>query len=563
MTLLKFLAPVVLATIAHAYSPPIGIPNPSTVFGWEIDRATPSWPANWTAPTPSEAPGFYYIDNTHPNRTDSSNPYGYPGKPRATIPYIGNNTLSAGNFVYIHAGTYAPGTMSLAAQGTSASPIWFTGNPVTRPTLNSQLHVGDFAGAAYWVIENLNFNAPGSIDIRPTGTGSTVHHILVRNCTLTGSSSVNDPNGINNGGGSADANQTSDVCIYNCTISNYGKYLNNPVVDGIESEQACIYNDYRRTRTWILDCTLSTPGADCVAGSHNANDTNQLSQYLYIGRNTIVCGGENAIDHKSTRYIVISQNDISGHAFREQGWLVVVHSGGNPVPCRDVAVIFNTIHGGVSGVMGTSTNGTRDLIIVGNIFYDIRASYAPQADPALNGMAVGSFATQGTNYIAHNTAYDCDKGFAASNLSPSNTIQSHGNILANITGHCINVDNLVEPYFISDYNLFPTGATFFWLNGSRNFAFLQGTATVEAHSLAGSPAFTDAAAHNFTLLPTSPAIDSGTQGGAYAAFQATFGTSITVDATGRTRPVDGVWDIGALESALPPNAAPSNLLVVP
>lgn len=533
-----------------AYTPPIGIPNPSAEFGWEIDRATPAWPASWlTGPTTATA-GFYFIDNTDPAATDSGNPYGHPDLPRETIPYIGNNTLSAGNYVYIHAGTYAPGTMSVSSQGTEADPIWLTGNAVSHPVINSPLHVGDFAGASYWVIENIDMNAPGAIDIRPTGVGMTVDHILVRNCVMLGASLVSDPNGISVGGGVDITNQTTDVVIYNCDIQEYGKYDNVG-----ESEQACVYNDYNRSRTWILNCILKRPGSDCVAGSHSANDTDRLSEYIYVGGCEIECGGENCIDFKSSRYVVVSQNHIYGVAFREQGWLIVLHSGSNPVPVRDASIIFNRIHHGTSGIMGTSTNGTKDIIAIGNLIYDIRASYAPQADPSYNGLAIGFLATQGTgNFIAGNTIYDSDAGIAASNLSASNLIQARSNIFASVTNHSLNVDNLAEAFLDSDYNIFDTAATFFWNNGVRNFAYMQGTAGVELNSLTGDPDFVNAAADNFELLATSPAINAGVEGGGYAAFLAIFGQSIEVDFNGDARPASGVWDIGAYEyGSTPPS----------
>ena len=61
------------------YQPPIGIPAPS--FG--IEEIAPASPAAWPA---TAAPGYYYIDNRHPNATDTDNPYGYPNRPRQSVP---------------------------------------------------------------------------------------------------------------------------------------------------------------------------------------------------------------------------------------------------------------------------------------------------------------------------------------------------------------------------------------------------------------------------------------------------------------------------------------------
>ena len=81
------------APVQAQWQAPIGMPAPS--FGVvETARAVPS---PWTAATA----GFYYVDATHADSTDTSNPYGTPARPRKTIP----NTLPAGAVVELH-GTY-------------------------------------------------------------------------------------------------------------------------------------------------------------------------------------------------------------------------------------------------------------------------------------------------------------------------------------------------------------------------------------------------------------------------------------------------------------------------
>ncbi|HYE24030.1 MAG TPA: choice-of-anchor D domain-containing protein, partial [Clostridia bacterium] len=74
---------------------PIGIPNP----GWGITDASPN-PATKCANWPSAAsPGCFYVNPQAAGATDSSNPNGYPGKPRLTIPV---SSLGCGSYVEIH-----------------------------------------------------------------------------------------------------------------------------------------------------------------------------------------------------------------------------------------------------------------------------------------------------------------------------------------------------------------------------------------------------------------------------------------------------------------------------
>jgi hypothetical protein len=59
-------------TPAEAWSPPLGIPEPS----FRIAEAAPPAPDPWGAPTP----GFYYVEPSHPSATDSG--IGERGLPR-------------------------------------------------------------------------------------------------------------------------------------------------------------------------------------------------------------------------------------------------------------------------------------------------------------------------------------------------------------------------------------------------------------------------------------------------------------------------------------------------
>jgi hypothetical protein len=63
-----------------------------------------------------------------------------------------------------------------------------------------------------------------------------------------------------------------------------------------------------------------------------------------------------------------------------------------------------------------------------------------------------------------------------------------------------------------------------------------------------NPQFVNAAGGDFRIGSNSPAVNAGTQSGAYAGFQSVFGVSIAVDRAGQGRPAGGAWDIGAYEA---------------
>lgn len=542
-----------------AYTPPIGIPNPSSDFGWEIDRTTPAWPASWLTPTTTPTAGYYFVDRTNPSATDSGNTYGHPDVPRLTIPYMGGTTLAGGAFVYIHAGTYNVGNqavsgVSLTGIASSGSPIWFTGNAAVRPILQIAVNVGELADTSFIIIENFEFTydssgvVNGSIDVRPTGDDTTVDHVLIRNCVMTGGSRAGDTNGISIGGGTTSDEQTSYVVVYNCTISDYGLGTDDT------SEQACIYNDYNLDHCWNLDNTLSLAGADCIAGSHSANDTDRLAQWLFIGRNDIACGGENGIDLKSWRYVVISQNTVHGAALREQGWLIVIHSGSAPVPVRDCWIIFNTVYHGSGGIYGTSTSGTQDCGVLGNVIYDIDSSLAVQPD-ILNGTAIAMLAIQGTYYITDNTLYDYEDGVELSGVGIGDAINLHGNIFnsrSDVSGKDLKMSNGDEAFVTMDYDFWPASARIDWAGNVYTLAQLQSNTAMEDNGLSGDPLFASPPV-DLTLQSGSPCRNASIEDtAAYDAFETLFGIDIRgYDRAGNARPPSGAWDMGAYQYEAP------------
>ena len=539
-----------------AYTPPVGIPNPKDSFSTfgDIDQATPAWPASWFTTPTTATTDKYYIDKTHPSATNTGNQYGYPDKPRATPP---EGALNAGAFVYIHAGTYlntesAGDRWDWHGTGTAADPIWITGNPTTKPILRDFTHLGSAGSISYMVFENIEISGLTTtrLLIQPGIDGNTIDHVLVRNCILTGTGNSGDSNGINISLSSSTDNIPNStvtyVVVYNNVVTNFG--------DKTSSDDCGIYVGYHTDYIWVLDNLIHDVAADGVAGSHYADDDTKLATHVFIGRNTTYANGENGIDIKAVRYLVISENTIYGPFSREQGWGIVLHSGASPAhPVRDAYVLNNTIYNVSGGIYCTASVGTQDITIMGNLIYGVDADFSAQVD-ALNGRCIvirADFA--GTAYIANNTFDSYDAGVYITNIGIGDAAYVSGNIFSNRNieaNYDIEVPtNGEEARIDTDYNHFyhaTYAPTFFWANAARTLSYMQGTASEEIHSTTGDPKFVTAGA-NFNLQSSSPCIGKGTISPAYDLFATMFGVSCTYDKAGRSRPQEATWDQGACE----------------
>lgn len=548
-------------TVSAAWTPPVGIPNPSNTFGWPIDRATPAWPASWgTTPTTATA-GYYYVDKTAPGATDSANTYGYPDKPRATPP---ENSLAEGAFVYIHAGVYTSADstgdrFNWYGNGTSANPIWITGNPTTRPVLRDFCHIGEGGSVNFLVFENLSVSGANAckIEVRPTVDGTLIDHVLIRNCDISGLANSGDTDGVLVGiSASSDTvpNSTiSNVVVYSCIISNKG--------DMATTEQCGVYAGYHVDSVWCVDNVIHNIGADCVAGSHYSNGTTKQTRRYFIGRNTLYAPGENTIDLKGVYDAIISENVMHDAGAREQGWSVVLHYGASPsTACSNVWVLNNSISH-TPGAVYTSSVGCNDLKVLGNVVYDVKSSYTAQAD-VLNGKCIYLAGSDGTFVFANNTFYDYENGISISLPGAADTATVWGNIFSSRNdnaGYEVSVENGVQTQVDIDYNRYyepADAATFVWANAERNLAYMKGTAGESAHDSEGDPGLASPPV-NFALSASSACIGANATNSIYSTFAAIWGTSAAFDKAGRARPIGGSWDIGAYEYQPPAATAVS------
>ncbi len=539
------------------YTMPKGIPDPAASFGGALDPTdspTPAWPASWTAGSTSATAGYYYVDKTDPNATDSGNPYGHPDLPRKSIP---EGSLNAGDYVYVHAGSYTNidsggDRFNWYGTGTSANPIWITGNPTVKPMLQDLTQIGYGSGStSYLVFENFELNCvgdgKGKLAVRPSVDGDTVDHVVVRNCVLTGTQDAADSSGLSAGWSqSVDSWPNSKITytvFYNNTISNYG--------DKAISDEAGIIAGFHVDYLWVLNNTIHDVGSDSIAGSHYSDNNTKKTEHYYIGGNTLYGNGENGIDLKGAKHVIISENTISGPFTREQGWGIVLHYGASPsTTVKDAWVIFNKIHHVSGGIYTSGSVGCDDLHVIGNLIYDVDADYAETSDP-LNGYCVFIGGGDGAFHVVDNTFYDYDSGILVQDLDGTDSLDIHGNIFAarSERGGYELKEETDESKINLDYNQFYLSggsAAFYWGGESRNLNYMQGIASECTNGAEGDPLLFSPVS-DFRISSNSPCRDANVKHNVYDTFYNAYGINIRTDKSGISRPQGSACDIGAYE----------------
>lgn len=634
---LALVAAVVCTVAVRAYNPPVGIPNPAEYFeGFDpIDSPKPdprTRAPGWFATAPranAQAYGdtydCYYIDNTHPSATDSGNPYGHPGKPRATIP---NLSFSPGAYVEIHGdggtGQYRYTTpFRPAGVGTSDNPIWFVG--VDQPILSTTCDIGSSnqPNIAYLVFDGLHWKFGGRLDLRPRFDDNHFRNITFRNCVFRGTEQAADATGVSVGSsGNTPTRTVKNVVFHNCEVSHYGD-KNSP------GEECGVYPTFHVTNMWFLDGKVHNNAEDGFGGSHGGQRT---STGYYIGRNQIYDNLTDPMDIKAMGVVVASENRIWGH---QDVWVSGEHkssgsgagatfhyAGSSTGPNfwknfpEDSSFLFNTVIGGRSGI---GTSGTGRLRIIGNIFQQTRHKPSNYSDTPY---AIDLRGIKDDTWIAHNTIYDCEggiriwdspqaynasaiyyrayvtsyngkswvcindnngagiKGTPPTNSSHWREFRIHiiGNIIANrpteqFVDIRIDSASLGDNSITLDHNLVfhPAwgGAYVYGSSEIRNLAWMKANTPHQVYGLSADPMFINAPMSDFRLRTDSPAINAMTSAAnlsAYDDYRDRFGLNILVDSGGFTRGLSGAMDLGALEyrdGGVTIPDAPSSLSVQP
>jgi len=346
---------------ARAYTPPLGIKNPDWGYLHPIDTPPPKWPADWPN---KEVPGYYYYDNSSPHCSDRSR-YGYPKRPRCTIPR--KVIYEAGTYVEIHGGPYIKDAPQIFVfHGTPEKPVWFRGKSVEeRPVLGGDIVFnGSFA-----FIENLLITQRNDRYLHSrvgANTGPKPHyasylsfrHIEVRGDGRT----VHTGHSAFGVSGNSSGEITENIVFSDMHIHHIGSSLRAPVdYHGIKVDKFA-------RNIWVLDSKIHHLQGDSVQiGSVGLGKENR-PHHIWIGGNKLHENVENALDVKNARDLIFASNDMYGFHATDS-------SAGNVIGLRSYAsranniwIINNKIHKANIGIGAVAVD---NVYILGNLIFNI------------------------------------------------------------------------------------------------------------------------------------------------------------------------------------------------
>ena len=528
LTLFIIIAFLGAVGVSIAYQPPVGIPDPGK---WgtthPVDAAAPSQPGSWPG---AEYTGCYYIDSTDGDATDNNNTYGYPNKPRLTIP----STFAAGSYVEIHGGPYT--NIKITANGTSGSIVWIRGTPGNKPVFRDLRIAGSFVIAEYF---HFDTNGQGFSFNSPTQYG------CLRNSTYYGSGTLYSSNNSGFGcSGSSPTEKNDYIIFYNNEIKELGAWQNNTNYDyhGIKPR-------YNVSHVWILGNTIYHTQGDSVQTGEASSGGNDFPQYVYIGGNTFYDNKENSIDIKDGNDIIISENLCYGMNTDygdDEGAAIVIHEEAD-----NVWIVNNRVH---TCDIGIITTGSTNTWFIGNLIYNIKHSGSFDAGSFYGSGAAMHFRGNTNGGAVGNTVYNCDKGIqltSGSNYDIYNNIFSNRaessayDIMVRTTSIAASTDIDYCHFYRSDGNIRINWAGIIYTSVS---AFKNGAIRCDNCPLEADPKFVNPPS-NFTLQSDSPDRNNSAEYShpVYNIFYNQYGIDIAKDIAGTSRPQEQNWDIGAYE----------------
>ena len=552
--------------VTYAYNPPAGIPNPSGFFGGfdPIEGSAPPEPSPWT----SDKPGWYYVDNTATNCSDSGN--GNKFVPRCTIP----TDLSPGDVVVITGGPYTGSYSFSRLLGTASNPIWIRGEsgeskvefaPASDETA---ITVED---SSYVYFENIYVNGKNCPHKPGMKFFENSNHFIIRNSEFKNfnDGSVSAAIHIGMSSGNINGNEPNNYYVlYNNTFRNIGVAAGDWGVD--VSERSAIKTEYGVDHIWILNSDFREIGED---GVHIMNYKNNQSrgphdgqpQYIYIGGNTFYRLGEQAVDVKSSEHVIISENVVHGQRRLyglpwydgdggSYGNAFTVNNEDSDYQGVDQSadytwIIYNTIYDCVLGIFLQS--GRRNYII-GNVIYDMIGSSVHEG----YGIWVAKVNTTkpaSTAYVVNNTVVNTAYPLYVNGAYDFYSINNIWYELTDQSNYHMRIKNVKHSYVVKNDLFYDSTDVRLYKSFYGDDCYAGGAST--------DPKFEDVAGHNFRLKSDSPAIDSGFTSSVYDTFYNLYGISIKRDRSGVSRPQGSAWDIGAYEAASQPAppTSPGNL----
>ena len=543
---------------AKPYTPPVGIPAPD--FG--INEQAGSF--------------THYVDNTHPDATDEANEFGTPAKPRKTFPQF----PGAGSVIEIHGGPYEwdfgrsrAGEGALV--GTQSQPIFVRGaDPNNRPTVwVAPRGVTDDNYNMEWVIiENLKFDF--SRDTVYNGPSWNVypgsHHVSVRRCWFTGCAPNHKRAQVNVvcKNDTVWEDRIQDVVFYQCEWS--GNAETQPLYEmGIQSTSV----NNSSERIWLLSCNFyREPEDGCHMAYVGGNgpidpaDGGKEARLIYVGACRFTECGENGIDIKNARDVIISSN-----VFRHfPNWLttgangeaIVINDEGDNDRIWLLNNHFINCLYGASSQNSQPLDGLQDVYIIGNLYEN---SPRQLTEDQYNGGGYAFVGISFSGYFMNNTLVKMANGFycrgsalGSDNTTPNVFIRNNifYNRLEQLDGE--DVETGTQRGLVAEQSGNIAYPTFREL-GNTDWSSVRKVDPkfVIPELNEGLLGFHDKTAYR--LREESPARDAGDSDLLpFQIYKARYGIDINVDALGVARPNGDGLDIGAMEydSDAPPPVIP-------
>ncbi|MDH5512400.1 MAG: right-handed parallel beta-helix repeat-containing protein, partial [Gammaproteobacteria bacterium] len=460
--------------------------------------------------------------------TDTSNPYGYPAKPRKTMP----SSLPAGSVVELSG--QIDTDLSFTAQGTAGNPVFVRGaSSASRPKLTASQDIN----GSYVILENIWWGPQNSSD---SDIGVLIsegnHHIAIRNCEFSGTSGGAGGIGIGSWGYTG-SQSASYIVIDNCNIHDIGDVN----ASGDQDAHGITVNG-SVDNLWVTYNQISYTSGDAMQIEAQQGRRAKI-HHVYYGKNHAHHNKQTGGWVKHATDVIFSQNIIHDHRSGNSSFGQCTGFQYGP---EYVWFLFNRIYSCDVGIGLASNDPPGDGVnayVIGNVIYDIHTS---TTNPYNSG-AIMAYGGNNLHFI-NNTISDVDSGI---NLPPGwNSVQIYNNIINNRTkasGYDIYVESNVNGVTIQN-NIFTTSPRFYWSGATYSSlsSFISNTGKGQ-NSLSTDPQFVAATSRNFELQSTSPAIDTGVLHAAYATFKSRYGIDISQDISGGTRPVGVGYDMGAHE----------------
>ncbi len=458
----------------QAYEMPIGVPVPT--FGQALaNPITSPLPANPSGWPGQEVPGYYYIDNTVSNATDTGNSYGFPGKPRKTIP----SALEAGAVVEIHGGPYVyGGDFQLTMNGTSSAPVYVYGVDSPEITAGRSLING-----SYFIVDGLHLAANRIVM-------SNAHYATIRNTDVAGPS---QQNGAALGG--------DHIVFYNNDVHHHQADDKH----GVTITQGSRY-------VWILNNQLHHNGGDGIQFCHGCSTT--PPEYIYVAGNLAYGNRENGIDLKYGSNIILSQNRVYHHqpsqvgvefcyddnsgctvgSSGSDGASIVVGSDGAP---SNVWVIFNEVYDSGKGIR---VEEAYDGVLLGNVIHDVDAI----------GIEFEK-SGEGPNTVAFNTVNHASTGIKGPWQGGSLVLNIENNIVSDISGISLQIDENYADSTASRNLFYNNGGsvTVKWQSTTKDLSTGEAIDLMVTGSgnLIGDPRFRNVASDDYSIVSGGAGID--------------------------------------------------------